>query len=194
MQIVFFLAACIIFFFIFRKSEKLHKVISFMLGGIWLWMGIVYHILFFSSINKAAFLFGAFFIVQGILFIILAFRNKLQFAYKNNAVSKVSLFCMLFGLLLYPIIGYMLGNSLIRTISFGLPCPTTIFTFGLLGLQTENIKRRFMIIPLAWSFIGFFAAVLMGVYQDVIMPIAALYTFIACHYSNRQYQEKKERY
>jgi hypothetical protein len=185
MQIIFFLAACIMLFFVFRKSERLNKIIGYILGGIWIWMGIVYHILFFSSINKAAYMFGAAFIVQGILFCILAFRNKLSFEFKNSVTNRISLFIILFGLIFYPFIGYVLGNSLVRTISFGLPCPTTIFTFGLLGLQTGNIKKRFMIIPLVWSFIGFFAAVLLGVYQDVAMPIAALYVFVVCYRSNR---------
>jgi uncharacterized membrane protein HdeD (DUF308 family) len=183
MQILFLLAGCIMLFFVFKKGEKQNKIIGYMLGGIWLWMGIVYHIIFFFSINKAAFLFGAAFIVQGILFCIFAYRNQLHFEFRKSASNWISLFIILFGLIFYPFIGYMLGNSFVHTISFGLPCPTTIFTFGLLGLQRGNLKRRYMIIPLVWSFIGFFAAILMGVYQDVIMPIAALYVFIACHRS-----------
>jgi hypothetical protein len=181
MQFLFLLAGCIMLFFVLKKCEKPNKIIGYMLGGIWLWMGIVYHILFFSSINKAAYMFGAAFIVQGILFCVLAFRNRLMFDFKNTASNWISLFIILFGLIIYPLIGYLFGNSLVHTISFGLPCPTTIFTFGLLGLQSGNIKRRYMIIPLVWSFIGFFAAILMGVYQDVIMPIAALYVFVVCH-------------
>jgi hypothetical protein len=185
MQFLFLLAGCIMLFFVLKKGKKPNKIIGYMLGGIWVWMGIVYHIIFFSSINKAAFLFGAAFIVQGILFGVLTLRNKLIFDFKNSTSNWISLFVILFGLIFYPFIGYMLGNSLVHTISLGLPCPTTIFTFGLLGLQTRKIKKRFMIIPLVWSFIGFFAAILMGVYQDVIMPIAALYVFVACHCSNR---------
>lgn len=44
-------------------------VISCILVFYWLWMGIVYHIIFFSSINPVAYVFGVMFILQTILFI-----------------------------------------------------------------------------------------------------------------------------
>ncbi len=43
--------------------------LSIGLAFLWLWMGAVYHLRFFLSINPAARLFGIAFIVQGLLFL-----------------------------------------------------------------------------------------------------------------------------
>jgi hypothetical protein len=178
MQIVLFLAGCLMFFLVFAKNKNLSKFTGYVIGCIWLWTGIAYHILFFTEINKGAYIFGGMFIIQGILFIISTFQNKLLFDFINTPTKIISCFFILFGLVIYPIISYMLEKSVVHIISFGLPCPTTIFTLGLLGLQSDSIKKRFLIIPFIWSFIGLYAAVSMGVYQDAAMPIAALYTII----------------
>ena len=180
MQILLSLIGCAIIMLIFKRQSKFA---GYLLGCVWIWTGIAYHIMFFSRINKAAFIFGTTFIVQGILFIILAYRNQFLFVYRKDTVTRISSFFILFGLILYPIVGYILEQSPVLVISFGLPCPTTIFTCGLLGLHAGKIKIRYLIIPLVWSFIGLFAAILMGVYQDVLMPIAALFTLIICYKS-----------
>jgi hypothetical protein len=179
-QILIFLLGCFILFLVCTKKNNLDKFIGYLIGCIWLWTGIAYHILFFTAINKGAYIFGAMFIMQGILFIISTLQGKLLFGFIDTMAKRISCFFILFGLVLYPLIGFILEKSIVHTISFGLPCPTTIFTFGLLGLQLDVIKKRFLIIPFIWSFIGLFAAISMGVYQDVVMPIAALYTIIVC--------------
>ena len=61
---------------------------------------------------------------------------------------------------------------------FGLvPCPTTIFTFGMLLLAARP-KRLLLWLPLLWSAIGFFAAVKFGIYEDVGLLVAAIVTAI----------------
>jgi hypothetical protein len=48
-------------------------------------MGIVYHLVFFTAINKAAYLFGGLFIIQGILFLIYGvLQNKLSFHFQRD--------------------------------------------------------------------------------------------------------------
>jgi hypothetical protein len=178
MQILLFLAGCSMLFLIGTKLKNRNRMIGCLLGCVWIWTGAAYHLLLFTEINKGAYVFGGAFILQGILFIVLACRDKLLFSFEHTMTQRISCFFILFGLALYPIIGYMIEKSIVHTISFGLPCPTTIFTFGLLGLQSGNIKKRFLIIPFIWSFIGLFAAISMGVYHDVVMPVAALYTII----------------
>ncbi|MDR2947325.1 MAG: DUF6064 family protein [Candidatus Adiutrix sp.] len=180
MQFLLFFAGCSALL-LCSRTKDFSKTIGFALGSLWIWVGLVYHILVFTQINKAAYVFGAAFITQGVIFIVLTRRNQLRFVFDNSLTRRISFFFILFGLLLYPLIGCLLGKPLAHSITLGLPCPTTIFTFGLLGLQAAAIKKRFMIIPLIWSFIGLYAAVSMGVYQDVVMPIAALYTFFICN-------------
>lgn len=47
------------------KNRYKNKLIGCYLGLLWIWTGLVYHIVFFSGINKAAYVFGGIFIIQG---------------------------------------------------------------------------------------------------------------------------------
>ena len=64
MQIVFYLVSGVAIYLVIKPNSKSDKIISFILSSLWLWMGVVYHILFFTEINKAAYVFGGFFIIQ----------------------------------------------------------------------------------------------------------------------------------
>ncbi len=115
-----------------RKSFSA-KFIMLMLSFQWIWMGIVYHFLFFSTINKAAYGFGIVFIIQGLIFLIGGFfRRQFSFEVKNDLCGITGAFFILFALLIYPLISYYLGHIYPASPTFGLPCPTTIFTFGIL--------------------------------------------------------------
>ena len=103
------------------------------LSFFWIWMGIIYHIINFSAINKAAYIFGAAFIFQGILFLYMGFfRQKITFRFYFDIYGITGGFLILFALILYPVLGYFQGHIYPSSPTFGLPCPTIIFTFGLL--------------------------------------------------------------
>ena len=53
---------------VFSRKSDFSRIVSLILSLFWIWMGIVYHLWFFSAINKAAIGFAAFFVLQGILF------------------------------------------------------------------------------------------------------------------------------
>jgi len=75
-QIMLYLFALLAVFFSFIKGKHSQKIISTILSLMWIWMGVVYHLLYFSSINKAAYIFGGAFILQEILFFIFYFFKK----------------------------------------------------------------------------------------------------------------------
>lgn len=154
------------------------KTIGLFLGFVWLWIGIVYHLAFFTSIIKAAYGFGVLFILQGMFFIIEVFRNKLQFHIKKSIKDYIGYFFIIFGLIIYPVISYLLESSFSKTITLGLPCPTTILTFGFLMLSGKKLSKYLIIIPIIWAIIGTGAATKFGVYQDYLMPLAAVVTTI----------------
>lgn len=148
--------------------------IGLILGLLWLWTGGVYHLSFFTAINKAAYGFGAIFIGQGLLFIIEAFRGRYDYGFENDLRSKVGYFFVIFGLVIYPVISYMMALSSYRTISLGLPCPTTIMTFGFLMLTDNRFPKYLLIIPTIWAVIGTGAAINFGIYQDYVMLLVAI--------------------
>ncbi len=173
-QVILVFTALLLLYTLFKKSKNSDFIICTGLALFWLWMGIVYHIIFFTRINPAAYLFGSLFIIQGLLFIYYGtIKKQLVFAYRHNITGVLSLLLFLYALIFYPLLGYYFGHTYPSTPTFGLPCPTTIFTFGLLVLlEKRNIVLH--IILLLWSVIGFTAALNLGIYQDIGLLVSGL--------------------
>ncbi len=177
MQYIFILMAVAAIFLAVRKSAYSGRLITLILSIFWLWMGAVYHISFFTIINKAAYIFGAVFIVQGALFLFAGIlRNRLSFTFKNNIYGITGVILMVFALLLYPLICYRLDHIYPFSPTFGLPCPTTIFTFGMLLWADHKFPGYLFIIPLLWSAIGFTASFSLGMKEDVGLLISGIIT------------------
>jgi hypothetical protein len=101
-------------------------------------------------------------------------RKRLTFKPEWNLKTLVGGGLIGFSLLLYHIIGYSLGHQYPAAPTFGTPCPTTIFTFGLL-LWTESKASVYLFaIPLVWSAIGFSAAFLLTIREDIALLAAGL--------------------
>ncbi|HEY3389743.1 MAG TPA: DUF6064 family protein [Prolixibacteraceae bacterium] len=174
-QILLILFALIPVSLILSNSRLKNKFIGGYLGLLWIWTGFVYHIGFFAEINKAAYLFGTIFILQGILIFVSTFiRERLIFAFNYKAIDYLAYFFILFGLFIYPLIGYFTGSVLVKTIALGLPCPSTIFTFGFLMLTNRQFPKYLLIIPTIWAVVGLSAAINFGVYQDYMMILTAI--------------------
>jgi len=175
MQIVFYLLSIILIYLAIKPSSKSDKIISGFLALFWLWMGIVYHLIFFTVINKAAYLFGAAFILQGILFLTFGvFQNKLSFRFHSDMFGTTGIILVLFALIVYPVLGYFFGHVYPDSLTFGLPCPTTIFSFGLLLLSDKKCPLAILIIPFIWSVIGFTAAFHFGILEDTGLLVSGL--------------------
>jgi len=193
LQIVFYFIAFLSIYFLFTGNKNLNKIISITLSFFWLWMGIVYHIIFFSTINKAAYIFGAFFIIQGIMFAGCGLiRKKLSFGYSKNIYNYIGIVFLLYALIIYPVLGYNLGHSYPYSPTFGLPCPTTIFTFGILLFTNKKMPLHLLIIPLLWSVIGFNAALTLTIYEDTGLLIAGVTAFTLLLISNKNFKLTKD--
>lgn len=152
---------------------KDRAIITF-LGFLWIWNGLVYHYIFFSPINKASYVFGTLFIVQGILFMIQASgKNKIAFDNSTDFQKIIGFTLIVFGLIVYPLISWVENGFNYSVISLGLPCPTTIVTFGFLIHSTNKLPAYLLIIPALWSVVGLSAALNLGIIQDYMIIIAA---------------------
>lgn len=160
-----------------RSRSWSDRVVSAILAVLWIWMGGVYHIGFFRAINPAATLFGAFFALQGIaLGITGVFSRQLRFRFRPTRRGFVGTLLLAYALLAYPLLAYLLGHRYPATPTFGLPCPTTIFTLGLLLWTEQRVPTFLMIIPLAWSLVGTSAALQLGVREDLGLVVAGVLT------------------
>ena len=174
-QIILNLLALVLIILCFKKVKYGNKINSGILAFLWLWIGIVYHIIHFTSINKAAYVFGIIFILQGIVFMYAGIlKNQISFKYTTSLYSITGAIFILYALIIYPIVGHILGHVYPQSPTFGLPCPTTIFTFGILLFTDKRIPKYVLIIPFLWSLIGFSAAVNLSVYEDFGLVIAGV--------------------
>jgi hypothetical protein len=174
-QILIILGGLLCLILLHLQKSFRNKLIGGFLAFLWIWTGGIYHIALFTGINKAAYAFGAIFILQGIFFLIETFfRNKLIFHFEGRIRDFLGYFFVLFGLIIYPVISYLLGMSFVRTIALGLPCPSTILTLGFLMLTDRGFSKYLLIIPSLWAVIGLSAAINLGVYQDFMMIVAAI--------------------
>ena len=175
MQVVFNLIALVIIVLVFHNFRYSNHIISILLSFFWLWMGYMYHIRFFAGINQAAYGFGAIFIIQGLLFIYYGLvKQALTFKFKDGAVVITGYIIIIYGLLLYPVISIFMGHWYPSAPTFGLPCPTTIFTLGLLLLADKRVPVPLIIIPLLWSVFGFMAAFRFGIWEDTGLLISGI--------------------
>lgn len=175
LQTLFYGLAVLIIWQAFKGGARSNLIINLILSFFWLWMGVVYHMVYFSRVNKAAYLFGLLFIIQGFNFAYFGgFKKMLGFRFSMNGFSLAGLIFMLYSLVLYPLLGSLLGRVYPDSPTFGLPCPTTIFSFGILLMTNRRIPISMLIIPLVWTIVGSSAAYLLGVIEDFGLLVAGI--------------------
>jgi hypothetical protein len=174
-QLIVILLGIISVILLHSSSELRNMFIGGFLGFLWIWIGIAYHLIYFTEINKAAYLFGGLFVLQGISFLAETFiRKKLEFEFNGRVIDYMGYFLIFFSIAIYPMLIYFLENSIETTITLGLPCPSTILTFGFLILTKPKVSKYLIIIPALWTIVGTSAAFNFGVYPDYLMAISAL--------------------
>lgn len=173
-QVLFYVFAAAVLWLAWRPRARSGLAIGGALALMWAWMGIVYHALYFSRINPAAWLFAGAFLLQSALLLHAArSRGRLEFGPRKDLPGVTGAVLVAYALLVYPMIGYAAGQRYPATPTLGLPCPTTIFTLGVL-LWAPRIPLRLLIIPALWSIVGTSAALSHGMVQDFGLGIAAL--------------------
>ncbi len=160
------------------------KLILIILALMWAVNGIAYHFIFFSTINPAAKIFAVFFVLQAILFAAAAVKAAdFHFKAGRDWRSVGGVFAIVYAMLIYPVMGIMAGHGMMAGPMFGVaPCPTTIFTIGMLMLARGRWVKWLSIIPLLWSLVGLAAALQLGIPEDFGLPVAGLLLLILIAY------------
>lgn len=186
MQIVLIAAAIGCVALLVREGAHASRVVSGVLALLWLWMAVAYHFAYFASINPAAILFGSVFVGEALLLFWYGVRGEqLRFAVRRDRYGLVGATMIAFALVGYPILGFALGRRYPEAPTFGLPCPTTIFTLGFLLLADAPALKRILVIPFLWSLVGTFAATSLGVAEDYSLPAAGIVTVVLVLWRDR---------
>ena len=162
-----------------RDRPRDGRRVNAILAALWLWMAVMYHVAFFATVNRAAILFAILFGVQAWVFARLAVSaHTVAYRPRADAAGIAGAAFILYALIGYPLLGYFLGHRYPASPTFGVPCPTTIFTLGLL-LWSTGISARFVaVVPLLWAIVATSAAVNLGVKEDLGLSVAAVVTFV----------------
>ena len=162
--------------FLFVEREWADRTIAGILAAFWAVMAVGYHWLFFSVINPAAYLFGGLFLVVAVVFLIEGVvRAHTHFRMQWNWRGWLAMALVGYSMVVYPVLGLVMTHPYPETPLFGVaPCPTTIFTLGLLLLASHPHPVLIAAVPLVWTAVGGSAAVLLSVPQDWGLFVAAL--------------------
>ena len=145
------------------------------LASLWAWIAVTYQFAFFAQINPAAYAFGVLFLLGALAFLWWgAVRGASMFRLQRDARTVAGLALVLYALVAYPVWSSLSGHAYPHLPTFGLPCPTTIFTVGMLALARGPLPRWVFVAPIAWCAIGVQAAFLLDVAPDLGLGVAGL--------------------
>jgi hypothetical protein len=169
--IALWIASVVVSVRLLSSSHSPDRWTSALLAAHWVWSALAYHAGFFTRINPAAWVFAALFILQGAaLFRVGVVQARLSFSPWRNSWAPVAWALIAYSLV-YPAINAVEYLSVSRIPAFGVPCPTTIFTAGMLMLATPR-SWSLSVVPVIWSVIAGSAAFQLGVHADYALPFA----------------------
>lgn len=174
LQIIAYILGLLAVFLVIRRTRHTIRIVSAILSFFWLWTGIVFCLIFWAPIYVYAYGFGALGIIQGLLFLISAFKPDLPETPRTKLHLAASTIFLIYALVGYPVIGYFIGHVYPVFLPLGLvPCPTAVFTFGLFLLIDRKYPGYYLIIPLFVAMGGLVAAY-KGVYEDIGLVLTGL--------------------
>lgn len=173
-QLVLYVLAFVALVWALGDRPGARRGVLAILAGLWLWMGVVYQWMFFAPINPAAWAFGGMFVLQAVLFGADAIRRQPNVRRPPGWSRTLGVAIIGYALVLYALLGQASDHAYPRSPTFGLPCPTTIFTFGVLLAMPGRPSPWLFVIPTLWAFVGSSAPFTFGIWEDLALPLVAL--------------------
>lgn len=166
-------ALCVLAMFSRLRSRGV--LISTVLAVLWLWLALAYHWAFFLRINPLAIAFALVSIAGALLFLWHGVRRRrLHFRWQSRPMDWLGAALVGYALLAYPLLNALSGHRYPGTATFGLPCPTTLFTIGMLTSLEAPYPRSVLVVPMLWCLVGVQAAFLLDMPADLALAPAAL--------------------
>lgn len=151
------------------------RIVYAVLALFWAFTGLAYHWNVFAQINIIAPAFAALFWLQAALFAGVAALAPPQLAFRRGAAGWAGMAIALYALFVYPLTSFAAGHPWPMLPAFGVtPSPLGIFTLGILLMARPHPPLGLAILPLVWAVIGIGAVWLLGMVEDVALPVAAL--------------------
>jgi hypothetical protein len=179
-QMVLYALAIAALLGLFMRLRQADRAMAALLALLWAWAGLVYHGLYFREINPAAPLFVVLFIAgaaalawEGVV------RDRLRFCGAPRGRAAAGQALIAYALVFYPLLSIVFGHVYPAAPTFGMPCPVTIFTVGVLLQLKAPYPRSVLIAPLLWIVVAGQAAFRFGVWEDLGLLVAGVAAFSA---------------
>ena len=132
------------------------RVISGILGLLWVWVAWAFLWRKYAAINWAAAYIAPAFVLEGLMLLWWGvLRSQLGFRFTRSTGGLIGGGLAVVGLLLYPLLAPLAGRPLQQSEMFGLfPDPTAVASVGLLLLTASRLRWALLIIPLMWTVIA----------------------------------------
>ena len=187
LQIVSYILGFAVIVLAVKRTRLSNRVISLILSFFWLWSGIVFCILYWSKSFKLAYIFGILLIIQGLIFFYSFLKENISFSYTWNWHSAMGIILIFYAMVAYLLIGLFIGHTYPQSFPFGLvPCPTAIFTLGILLWTDKKLPKHIIIIPTLRSLVGIIA-IIKGIYEDIGLFVLGLTAVILIFLRDKKY-------
>ena len=152
-QFIFIFLALLVVYLIWKSENKNNKTIVSILAIFWIWIGAIYEMKYYISINWFGLYIGSFFILQGLLLLWFGLIKKEVVFIRNN----YSLLAVLILVLCYPALQIISGMHYFESsIIAMLPDITVLFFLILFFVNTQKRIWSLFIIPLVWMGFSFY--------------------------------------
>ena len=169
-----------------RGGKSATRVAFAILAIIWLWVAWAYHWQRYSSINWAANYYALAFIFEALLLLYIVVRPDYFTQSSVKSVNdRAGLAPFLISLLLFPLLGSLLGRPWAQAEVFGLaPDPTALLTLSMLLLYKLRSAWWLLPIPVAWCVISGATMWAMNAPEFVVVPLFALIVVSVIGFTN----------
>jgi Family of unknown function (DUF6064) len=163
------------------------RAISALMALAWIWIGVGYHFLHFATIDFAAPVYGAFFVLEGLLLTWTGVvRGRLAFRFGANLFGWCGL-ALALAAIAWPVADGLFGHGWQSARVVGLaPGPTAAFTIGVLLLTAGRAPLHLAAIPLLWTLVAGATAWILSIPQDLALPAAGLTALALILWNNRR--------
>lgn len=172
-------------------GRSVGRFVTVVLAVQWTWSAVAYHLLYFTGINPVAFAFAALFLVQAAFLTAAAWRRSVHLSPPTTLRAVAGAAIAVYSLA-YPFLSAALVGDYPRIPTFGVPCPVTLLTIGLL-LMSAPLRRGLLIVPVIWTAIGGSAALLLGVTTDFALPVAGVLALVFIAIDGHRTREVRHR-
>src|SRR5215471_5624483 len=150
-HLVWYAAAIAAMLLAVRPVRGSSRLIAGFLAAYFVWLAIVFFRIYYTPLNDHSPAYAVMFGLGGALFLFAGvIRDELEFQAKWDAFGLIGGVFMLYALA-YPVIDALTGHVFPAAPVFGVaPCPSAIFTVGLLLWTRPGMPLYVLVVPLIW--------------------------------------------